>query len=171
MSTNTLNKKLWNEEVTKETYNSHEQYQEHIFEQYKILVESAEKVSDRRNVAKTFFLSLNSLIITIVAFLYEGKLQLANKWFVLFPLVAILSLCYVWWRLIHSYKQLNTAKFKVIDEYEKRLPSMPYVSAEWKALGEGKEPKLYKPLTDVESRIPAVFACLYFIGALAIIFL
>jgi hypothetical protein len=53
----------------------------------------------------------------------------------------------------------------VIDEYERRLPSRPYVSAEWRALGEGKNPKLYKPLTDVEKWIPLIFGILYLIGA------
>lgn len=160
---------LWNKDVIPEEYGSKEQYYSHVFEQYKLYVEASDKVSNRRNAANTFFLSINSLIVTVIAFLYKEKYQLTNKWEILFPLVAVLSLCYVWWRLILSYKQLNSAKFKIINEYEKKLPTKPYVSAEWKALGRGKKPDLYKPLSDVEKWVPRIFATIYFLGAIAIL--
>ncbi len=161
---------LWNEDIKAENYGSKEQYYEHIFEQYKMFVEMADRVSTRRNLANTFFLTLHTLIIGVAGIFFENKLQLANVWLIILPLIAILALCYVWWRLILSYRQLNSAKFKVIDWYEKRLPTSPYVSAEWRALGEGKDPKLYKPLTDVERWIPLLFGLLYLIGSALIVF-
>lgn len=159
---------LWNKNIKPDEYGSKEQYYSHIFEQYKIYVEAAEKVSSRRNTANTFFLSINSLIVTIFSIFYKENSQFSPKWEILFPLVAILSLCYVWWRLILSYKQLSHAKFEIINEYEKKLPSRPYVSAEWKALGQGNKPDLYKPLTDIENWIPRIFGCIYIIGAILI---
>ena len=45
---------------------------------------------------------------------------------------------------------------------EKKLPFAPY-AAEWKALGEGKDPKKYKKITNIEMNIPCVFALLHFI--------
>lgn len=165
-----INEELWNKEVSEENYGANEQYQTHIFEQYKIFLETAQQTSARRNMANTFFLTLNTLIVGASGLLYEKGPQLTNKWFILFPLIAVLLLCYVWWKLITSYRQLNVAKFKVIEEYEKKLPSCPFVAAEWKALGEGKNPELFTPLTNYENWVPRIFACLYFLGALMFIF-
>ncbi|MCA9945336.1 MAG: hypothetical protein KC449_17755 [Anaerolineales bacterium] len=155
---------LWNEDITVNSYGSTEQYREHVFEQYKIFVEMADRVSSRRNLANTFFLTLHTFLISAAGFLYEKGPTVNNSWLNIFPLIAVLALCYVWYRLLLSYRQLNSAKFKVIGEYEKILPSSPYWSAEWNAMGKGKNPKLYRPLTDVEQYVPMIFAVLY-IGA------
>ena len=159
---------LRNPKISPEQYCSNEKYQDHMFEQYKLYVEMADRLSERRIVANTFFLTLNTLIIGIAGFSYNSLLQLKYKWILLLPLVAVLSLSYAWRRLLISYKQLNTAKFLVIGEYENLLPTRPYIEAEWKALGYGKEPKLYKPLTDVENWIPVIFGALYVIGVILI---
>jgi hypothetical protein len=162
---------LWNQNISAENYPTREQYQEHLFEQYKIFVEMTDRISARRNLANTFFLTLHTLLISAVGFLYEKGPKLTNKWLNIFPLVAVLALCYAWWRLLRAYRQLNTAKFKVIGEYEKRLPASPYWNAEWRVLGEGKDPKLYKQLTDIENWVPVLFACIYIVGAAVVIFL
>lgn len=160
---------LWNRAITSENYPSKEQYQQHLFEQYKLLVDSADQISARRNLANSLFLTLHTLILGVVGFAYEKGPSLSHKWLLVFPLLAVLSLCYLWWRLIKSYRQLNSAKFKVIGEFEKRLPASPYWSAEWKVLGEGQDPKLYQPLTDIESGLPWFFVTLYVIGAITIL--
>ena len=156
---------LWNPAVSWDTYGSKEQYYEHIFEQYKMFVEMADRISTRRNTANAFFLSLHTLIVTVVTFAYDKGLKLNPEWLVVFPLIAVLLLCWVWWRLIHSYRQLNRAKYKVIGEYEQRLPSSPYWKAEWTALGRGENRKLYWPLTDAENLIPLTFGVLYLFAA------
>ena len=49
---------------------------------------------------------------------------------------------------------------------EESLPSSPYWKEEWQALGEGKDPKKYLPLTRIEAGLPIIFGVLYFcIGA------
>lgn len=170
-SSNAIIDGLWNKDVSAESYSTEEQYQEHLFEQYKIFVEMTDRISIRRNLANTFFLTLHTLLISAAGFMYEKGPKITNKWLNIFPLIAVLALCYVWWRILKAYRQLNTVKFKVIGEYEKRLPASPYWSAEWKALGEGNDPKLYRPLGDIENWVPLVFALLYIAGAVAITFL
>lgn len=66
-------------------------------------------------------------------------------------------LCVVWRRLITSFQQLSTGKFAVIHEIEKKLPARIF-TAEWEALGSGRNPKIYRPFTKVESATPIVFA-------------
>ena len=136
-------------------------YQSHILEQYKIYVEMADRISARRNLANVFFLTLHTTIVGAMGFAFE-KIELVNsKWLLTFPVISIVTMCYVWWRLIKSYRQLNTAKYQVIGALEKRLPASPYWSAEWKALGEGKDKNKYIPLTHLENFIPMIFGSLY----------
>lgn len=138
-------------------------FQNHVLEQYKMYVEMADRISGRRNLANVFFLTLHTTIIGAIGFVF-GKIEYINAlWMTTFPLLAILILCFVWWRLIKSYRQLNTAKYIVIGEFEKKLPSSPYWSAEWSVLGKGKDKKKYTPLTQIENYVPIIFGILYII--------
>lgn len=160
---------LWNEGVDKNSYDTKEKYQDHILEQYKLYVEMADRISSRRTTANTFFLTLHSGIVAALGISYEQGFILSQKWGVVFVFILIISSCYAWGMIIRSYSQLNTAKYKVIGEFERRLPASPYWSAEWKALGEGKDSRLYTPLTHIEEVVPRIFFYMY--SALTIIFL
>lgn len=137
-------------------------FRAHALEQYKLYVQFADKISDRRQTANSFFLTINTAIIgflgatNIVAGTNEiGVWRLAL-------ITAGLAICYYWYRLIESYRNLNDAKFKVVHEIEKRLPMKPY-DAEWECVGRGRVKKLYYPFTHLERSIPWVFQLLYFI--------
>lgn len=162
---------LWNSDITPTSYATKELYFTHLFEQYKLYVEMADKISERRNVANTFFLTLHTLLIGIAGFTYEKGPHLNYVWINVLPLIAVLALCYVWYRLIQSYRQLNSAKYQVVGQFESRLPASPYVRAEWVLLGEGKKPDLYRPLSDVERWVPVLFALLYILGFCALLLL
>jgi hypothetical protein len=162
---------LWNTEVSPKKYGEQKQYYDHIFEQYKLYVETAEATSGRRGLANTFFLTLHTLIITTIGLFFQNGFQIQNKWMIFLPLLACVTLCWAWWRIIKSFKQLNTAKFKVIGEFEKHLPAMPFVSAEWNMLGKGQDPNLYRELTDVENLVPLIFAGLYILGGIVVAYL
>ena len=69
-------------------------------------------------------------------------------------------LSFTWYRLIRSYRDLNTAKFRVIHAIENRLPLQAY-RAEWLAVGEGHRPDLYLPFTHIETKVPWAFMALY----------
>jgi len=152
---------LWNENVNPLEYGSNEKYCDHLMEQYKLYVEMTDRISARRNLANTFFLTIHTMIIGGVGYVYTKTPELGKSWIFIIPLIAAIALCFSWWRLVKSYRQLTTAKYKVIGEFEKRLPASPNWSAEWNALGKGKEPKLYRPLTIVENWVPLIFAFLY----------
>lgn len=152
---------LWNESITPATYGNDGQYYDHLLEQYKLYVEMANQISERRDRTNAFFLSLNTLIFVIVGFGYENIQRIEPKWVIVFPLLAIIAMCFVWGRLLTSYRQLNSGKYKVIGEFESHLPVSPYWSAEWNVLGKGEKPNLYTPLTHVEIWIPIIFGILY----------
>ena len=137
-------------------------YQDHLFEQYKLYVEMADKISDRRANANSFFFTIMTALISIIGIISGFGTQAVNVfnfWIIAVSIVGLI-LCYSWNRIIESYRQLNGVKFKVIHEIEKKLPLALY-HREWIMLGEGNNPKLYRPLTHVEKWVPMLFALLF----------
>ncbi len=141
----------------KESYGS--EYEKHLFEQYKLYVEMTDRVSGRRMLANSFFVGVHTALVVAFTALLKEKVLPATI-IGLIPFAAVLLLCFVWWRIVYSYRQLNSGKFKVVHAFEQLLPSAPY-DAEWVVLGRGKKPELYRPLTHVETWVPVCFALLY----------
>lgn len=131
-----------------------------ILEQYKIYVEMADRISARRGLTNTFFLTLNTAIFAAIGVIWKDQTKVAS-WILVFPLAAIVVQCGAWFFLVRSYRQLNSAKYTVIGVLEERLPASPYWSAEWKALGEGKDKAKYWPMTHLEQWVPVIFAAIY----------
>jgi hypothetical protein len=138
-----------------------------LLEQYKIYVEMADRVSARRGRTNTFFLTLNSAIFAAIGFVW-GRAAHPASWLLVFPTIVFVAQCLAWFWLVRSYRQLNGAKYAVIGALEERLPASPYWRAEWKALGEGKDPARYWPLTHLEQWIPLLFALTYVAGFIAV---
>lgn len=129
-----------------------------LLEQYKLCVEMADKVSQRRQSANNYCLSVNTFLLSFLAYL--TSIQVTSAVMIMIALVGIL-LCLIWFSLIRSYKNLNSAKFKVIIEMEKLLGDYHPYDREWDLLKRGEDKKLYSLLTHVESKIPLLFASLY----------
>ncbi|WP_084318880.1 RipA family octameric membrane protein [Deferrisoma camini] len=135
-------------------------YESHYIEQYKLYVEMADRISSRRQSANSFFLSVNTAVVALIGYVQlGGAVDTSNKFYWLVS-IAGMALCYTWYRLIRSYKDLNSGKFKVIHVMEKNLPIAPY-DAEWESLERGKNPKIYHPFTRVEMVVPWVFFALH----------
>lgn len=139
-----------------------------VLEQYKLYVEMADRVSQRRALANTFFLSLNTAILTLLGVVWPSRSAGQPGW-LLIPLVALLGECFAWYYVVRSYRQLNAAKYEVVGALEERLPASPYWRAEWWALGQGKDPRRYWPLSHIEQWIPVLFAATYIAGFVTIL--
>jgi len=135
-------------------------YKNHLFEQYKLYVESIEKTSDRRQHANNYFITINTALISLIGLSFQIKIFENTAWikFVL-ALVGII-ICFIFWYLIRSYRQLNTGKFAVIHKIEEYLPLALY-KYEWEILGEGKDKSKYYPFSHIELLIPWVFGIIY----------
>lgn len=138
-----------------------EKFKEHILEQYKLYVEMADRVSTRRGHTNMFYISLLSGLIALLSIVVERNI-LSDFHNVVLLAVAImgLSLCFLWFINIRSYRQLNSGKFKVIHEMEQHLP-FPCYDKEWEILRRGKEGKRYLQLTHIEQYIPFALAIPY----------
>ncbi|MGW7725596.1 hypothetical protein [Streptomyces canus] len=139
-----------------------------LLEQYKLYVEMADRVSARRSLTNTFFLTLNTTVFAAIGATWKDGPH-TGSWLLVFPLVALLVQCGAWFVLLRSYRQLNSAKYTVIGVLEERLPASPYGRAEWTALGEGKDKAKYWPLTHLEQWVPVTFACTYAGGFIALL--
>ena len=136
------------------------EYKAHLLTQYKLFVETADRVSERRTSANNYLLTVNSVLVTLYGLI--SSFSDDRAWLVVMPVAGGL-VCITWLALIRSYRNLNTAKFKVIHELEEQLP-VALFDREWD-LAERGEGKAYKPLTHIEPHIPLVFAALYIILA------
>jgi hypothetical protein len=146
---------------TREEYG--DKYQDHLLEQYKLFVETSQHTSEKRQSANNYLLTLNSSLVTLcVVFLSTfGN----HCWNVLIPATGLI-VCFIWWSLVDSYKDLNTAKFEVIHELEEQLP-VALFRHEWWVCGHNRKKRdkpvqdKYIPLTHLERWIPVAFAALY----------
>jgi len=131
-------------------------YRDHVLDIYRVYLEMADRVSLRREKANSFFLAVNTALIALLAKdAFGGNMAKFRALTLLVP-VAAGVLCYLWYRIIRSYRDLNSAKFKVIHAIERQLPLRPY-DAEWESVERGKNPKLYLPFTHVEGVVPWLF--------------
>lgn len=133
-----------------------------FIELYKLAVEMSDRISARRGVANSFFLTVNTGLAALL-----GSQNL--RWYVA---AAGIVLCITWWALLKSYRDLNAAKFAVILAMEEGLPARVF-GGEWDRLR--RDPvKLalrrdafrswagqYRELGRVERSVPWVFALIY----------
>lgn len=139
---------------TKETYG--ESFKADLFEQYKLYVESAERVSERRVSANNYLLTVNAFLVTLYGILAASPYK--SYWTILVPVAGVL-VSLTWYWIIMSYRDLNSVKFKLIHELEQHLPAALY-EYEWQKAEEGRG-KAYHPLTHLERWVPIVFMALY----------
>lgn len=139
---------------TKETYG--ESFRADLFEQYKLYVESAERVSERRVSANSYLLTVNAFLVTLYGILAASPYK--SYWTILVPVAGVL-VSLTWFRIITSYRDLNSVKFRVIHELEQHLPAALY-EYEWHKAEKGQG-KAYHPLTHLERWVPIVFVVLY----------
>lgn len=134
-------------------------YRDHLLEQYKLYVEMANHISERRTSANNFLLTVNSGLITLYG-LASATLSSAQPrlWQYLIPIAGTL-VCLTWLALLRSYRQLNTVKFQVIHEIEQQLPLAGF-EREWHLAERGRG-RTYIPVTHLEPYIPWVFVGLY----------
>ena len=143
---------LWNDE-----FDGREDATEYVLEQYKLCIEMADRIGQRRGAANTSFLTVNTNLEGALAGFYDTPPPLITA--SVYAAAIVLSI--TWWVLLRSYRNLNSAKFKVIGVLEERLPAHPYFRAEWKALDEGKDWRTYIPLSKAESVVPVAFIVIY----------
>lgn len=101
-----------------------------VLAQWQTCVEMANSVSQRRDTMNNIFVTLNLAIVAAISLNWDVKS--------LFILVAGIVVSVIWLLFIRNYKLLNTEKFNVINDIEKKLPVKPF-NDEWKRLEKNKK--------------------------------
>ena len=70
-----------------------------------------------------------------------------------------------WMGILSSYRQLNSAKFKVLLRLEEAL-TFDFYTQEWKEMGQGEDKKRYYQLTLAERTLPKVLLIAFGTAAL-----
>lgn len=113
-----------------------------VFKQYEILVSEASRISKSRENTNAFF-------STIVVALFTATFSCITQ--KIYSYILIFALCTIWYIIINSYKELNRAKFQVIQEIEQLFPFQPFK----------KEQDYYKQnilsFSKIEKYIPIIF--------------
>lgn len=91
-----------------------------LLDQYKIFVESAQKISDNRIAAVNYYIAiLTGLLVAITAF-FENVIVKTILCTLGIIIAAVACLTIV------RYKNMNKVKFELIHELEELLPAAPY---------------------------------------------
>ena len=134
-----------------------EKYPDHLLEQYKLYVEMADRISQRRDQSNKFYATVYSALAAVL--LLAARFDLSDSTLgIVFLAVGIVgsALAFIWWLNIQSYRALNRAKFAVIQEMEASLP-FPGYKKEWELLRPAQGKPKYLQLTRIEQYIPVVF--------------
>jgi hypothetical protein len=108
-----ISERLWTGDASSQWRARDANYYNAVMDQYKLYVEMADRVSARRGLASTFFLTLNTAGAVAMADLWQ-TLSRGSAVLVVAPLVALLGQCLAWFWTLRSYRQLNGAKYAVV---------------------------------------------------------
>lgn len=121
-----------------------------ILEQYKIAIDGANKISERRWAMNNLLITLNWWILTFLwVFKDDYKMILIGCIFWFFVSV-------IWALKIKSYKEINKAKFEVINLIERNLPIKLY-EEEWRIFKKANN----WSITEHEVWIPVILVIIY----------
>ena len=143
-----------------------ENYQSHLLDQYKLYVEMADRISQRLDQSNRFYAGLVSAIVALLVVM--GRLGVSgSNWDIALLVAGLLgaSLSVIWFINLGSYRALNSAKYRVINEMESQLPYAGYTD-EWAYLRPAEGPARYFQLTRIERFVPLLVLAL-FVGIMA----
>lgn len=145
-----------------------------LFEQYKIMVNSTEKVTEQRlKVSNLFFtvttslLSISVLVGKIIGFANDNTALLSAGVMLVFAVLAFV-ISFYWEKLINSYGKLNKGKFKLINEIEDELKTNLF-QREWEIL---QNEVGYESNTKTETRVVKRFrGFIIILGVIEIVYI
>ena len=139
-----------------------------MMKQYEMFVETSEELVRRKQNVNSFYITLNSLIVSIVlaAFTFADKFTLFGVHVKYATIIICLSslvgsiVSLSWHSLIQSYADLNGSKMKIIAYIETQLAYNLY-DTEWQLVAQKNGNKKYKSFSAKEKFIAKLFLILY----------
>ena len=129
-----------------------------LFELYKLYVEMANSVSQRRESSNKFFLTLVTTPVALLVLVSkENHSLLSNPSIMMACSIMGLVISITWILNLVMYRKLNSAKFKVILDIETHLPHAGFTEEK-----EHLKVDNYRGLTKTEMVLPFLTAACYF---------
>jgi hypothetical protein len=140
-----------------------------VMQQYTMFVETSEELVRRKQSVNTFYVTLNSILLSAVVSILcaSSEAELFKNPLVVYVLSAVLSvmgvvICCSWITLLRSYADLNASKMAIIGCIEEHLALKLY-DTEWAILTRKIGNKKYKSFTVKEIAVAKIFLALYVI--------
>lgn len=157
-STWNIENKLLIEDESDIDKESRKSYYSLLMEQYKIMIDTSERLMDRRQATSNLYTTVCTALVALVGSSFALKNMFALS--VIFCCVGIVSIILAvnWNHALESYSRNNEGKFAVLNEIEKRLPANMFDS-------EYRYNKLkgIKSFASREKMLPWIFKMLGFI--------
>jgi len=134
-------------------------YKNHMLAQYKLFVESVNYTSELKLKINTYFLTINTALITAIGLAISRNTVNSLVWHLILPLAGM-SISLIWWGTTYSYKQRNISKLRIVHCIEERLPLALY-KTEWRLMDENHANPVKKFFFQIDLFIPWVFAVSY----------
>ena len=141
-----------------------------LLEQYKLCVQTADRVLARKQHANVFFFAVNAVIIMVmITFVVYARhvgvaLDLLSYALLGMSAVGVIS-GMTWCYLLEFYHKWSRAKYEVVQRIEERLGYQPHLD-ERAILRCGKDKPYYRPLAGLETYAPLVFFPFYMVSVI-----
>lgn len=122
-----------------------------IAEMWEKTVETADSVTDKRISASNFYMTIDTALI--------GLLYFVSNWWDYTVAAVGLIIAVLWFFSVQNYRYLSSAKWKVVNDLEKKLPVKPF-TYEWKVLTHRKHYRYFQ-VTKIERIMPLLFGLLF----------
>jgi hypothetical protein len=136
------------------------------FEEYKLCDERVQRLSERRQAASQTYLSINTVIFSVFAFLTkDAGINGKNMAFISVPLccVGILA-CIIWLKIISDFKKIIGWHYEQLRELEKDLPDQrPIYNMEWERFFKPGKRQDFLSFSRLEGYLPRMIIALYII--------
>jgi hypothetical protein len=136
-----------------------------LFEQYKLAIEMADRMSAKRQTANSFYIGLFSAFGGLYSLHDKASTLTESAWEVILPILAVIW-CVVWWFTIQRYRRINIAKWSVIERLEVKLADKPFI---WEREELKKKDQPVSPgsfaFTRIEAAIPILVGSIFLLLA------
>jgi len=136
------------------------------FDEYKFFAQSTQFLTDKRQSATQTYLTVNSAIFAVLAFLIKD-LKFTNWDLVIITIpifIAGMLVCWIWRRMITQYKQLINWRYDQLMKMERVMPdSYQIYIKEWEDFYKQRSGKEKFGFSRLEIILPILFMILYVI--------
>jgi hypothetical protein len=146
-----------------------DKYSAHLLDQYKLYIEMIDRLSARRVLVNNSFITMMGAGAIAFAAAPQHFPGAFSALFQLGVTTFCILLAVMWRATIRYYRDLSSAKFKVISEMEALLPAQPF-KMEWEYLQAAQRAtgkKLHRGLATMEMLVPLIAIAIAAIGLVA----